>query len=85
MIDPAKLEGLRRALERDGAVEFPNGGKVWIERRIIVQSAAGAKVVYLEDEIEKAYSLAQRSIEPLREADLPDAELDRRFGADPPF
>lgn len=85
MIERAKLEGLRRALERDGAVEFPKGGKVWIERRIVVQSAAGAKVVFRDSEIEKAYELAMRPIEPLRDDVHPDPELDRRWGADPPF
>jgi len=88
VIDPAKLEGLRGRLELGrpppAEVPFKTGATVWLERRVVVRSAAGAVVVFREEELSKAYALAARPFgPPLQAEDLPD--LDARFGADPPF
>jgi hypothetical protein len=88
VIDPAKLEALRGRLELrhplPEAVPFKTGATVWVERRVVVRSAAGAVVVYREDELSKVYELAARPLGPPMQADdLPD--LDALFGADPPY
>jgi hypothetical protein len=80
-----KLAALRALVESGETARFETGALVRVERRFVVRTPAGAIVTFLDPELERAYELAMRPLEPLRREMMPDSEADRRWGVDPPW
>lgn len=88
MIPVAKLQALRQALDHDGAeVTFKTGSVVRKVPRFEVTRPSGHTSVFTERELPRAYELA--ALDPLPPPATPSRvdfeEMDRRYGAKPPW
>lgn len=83
-IPPEKLRALQQGLDTHGRVRFKNGAVIEAEVRYKLTTPLGAVVRFGEAELPAAYALALRGAAPL-EQPATEAELEARFGAEPPY
>lgn len=85
-VEQAKMRALTDALERDGKVTFKGGATIKAERRYVLTTPLGARVVVHDTpaELERAYEIASRGMKPLPQSATAE-QLAARYGDKPPW